>query len=349
MPGHSSFDVACNRCYSDARFLGDMQLVCLEALLLRILSGKGHTAMMTRPPMLLERGLALLLQGQLRAAIAPLRSDESHMARRLAETLFASGAHQVSAREKAWIERIEALRSRLHASPTEIQVIDYGAGDTDLARSDAEMHQGREVTLSIQQISQQASKPYRWALLLCKLVQAFRPACCLELGTSLGLSAAYQAAALQMNQQGRLVSLEGAPTLAVLAGEHMQILGLDNVRIVAGRFQDTLSSVLQECAPIDYAFIDGHHDEQATIAYFETILPALAQPAVLVFDDIAWSPGMQRAWAQISAHAQVAVAVDLRVLGICIIDSQARHRHRLKLRQLAALHWLAPQPPAARR
>jgi predicted O-methyltransferase YrrM len=106
-------------------------------------------------------------------------------------------------------------------------------------------------------------------------------------------------------------------------------LGLDNVETVRGRFQDTLSKVLSANSPVNYAFIDGHHDEAATVKYFNAFVPALADTAVVVFDDIHWSDGMTRAWDVIRRHGHVRVSVDLGLMGIISTagDSSPRHFH----------------------
>ena len=51
--------------------------------------------------------------------------------------------------------------------------------------------------------------------------------------------------------------------------------------------------------------IDGHHDEQATIAYFEKFIPYLSKNSIIVFDDISWSDGMRRAWNTIEKNEMV--------------------------------------------
>jgi predicted O-methyltransferase YrrM len=141
------------------------------------------------------------------------------------------------------------------------------------------------------------------------------------MGTAVGISAAYQAAALSLNGHGTLVTLEGASTLADIATENFRLLGLDTVELVVGRFQDTLPDVLTKRRPVDYVFVDGHHDEQATLAYFEQILPFLKETALLVFDDIGWSEGMKRAWNTITKDKRLSLAVDLGPVGVCVIDS----------------------------
>jgi hypothetical protein len=88
-----------------------------------------------------------------------------------------------------------------------------------------------------------------------------------------------------------------------------------------GRFEDTLGPALEELGEVALAFVDGHHDEGATIAYWERIAPRLARPALVVFDDIRWSDGMTRAWRAIAADARVELALDLRALGVCVVGA----------------------------
>lgn len=138
------------------------------------------------------------------------------------------------------------------------------------------------------------------------------------MGTCVGISAAYQATALRLNGGGRLFTLEGASPLARIATRTLSELGLDQVTVVQGRFQDTLETVLRENAPVDVVFVDGHHDEQATLRHFEQVRPHLSAGALLVFDDIRWSGGMARAWRAVAESPDTALAVDLGSLGLCV-------------------------------
>ena len=97
------------------------------------------------------------------------------------------------------------------------------------------------------------------------------------------------------------------------------------MRVVADRFQDVLDKVLNESRPVDFAFIDGHHDENATMRYFDQLIPFLAnQGVVLVFDDISWSPGMKKAWKKIKVDERVKFSVDLRKVGICLMKKKIK-------------------------
>jgi predicted O-methyltransferase YrrM len=155
------------------------------------------------------------------------------------------------------------------------------------------------------------------------------------------VSAAYQAAAMATNGGGRLTTIEGDPEQAKIAGSNLAELGLD-ASIVIGRFQDVLAGVLDELAPIDYAFVDGHHERNATLAYFEQLLPALQEGAIVVFDDISWSDGMKEAWSLLSEHPRVAVAVDLIAIGVCVVRSAFGERERYRLLVTPALDLTSP-------
>ena len=213
--------------------------------------------------------------------------------------------------ERAWVRRIEQLRRRLRSSREPVTLTDFGAGPGS-GRA-ASTHTVGERCLS--------SKSPLGALLLFRLVRELRPSRCLELGTNLGISAAYQAAALRLNGGGELHTVEGAHALAELSRTHLASLGL-SAEVHEGRFLDVLPGLLARTAPLDYVFIDGHHDGPATVGYFARIHPSLAPGALVVFDDVAWSSGMAEAWRTIRADPRVRVAVGLGTMGVCIVGGE---------------------------
>jgi predicted O-methyltransferase YrrM len=236
----------------------------------------------------------------------------------LRRALRASATGRLSREERVRLRRIEALRSRLLQDSTELTVKDYGAGSGDETLEESDMARGRTKTLTVGEACG-FSKPRPWARLLFHLVRELEPEVCVEMGTCVGISAAYQATALKLNGHGRLITMEGAGPLARVSRENLVGLGLDTVQVVTGRFQDALGDVLEEYAPVDFVFVDGHHDEHATLRYFEQALPHLEPGAVLVFDDIAWSAGMARAWSSVADHPDVNLAVSLGAMGLCVV------------------------------
>ncbi len=238
---------------------------------------------------------------------------------------------RLSPEEKEWVDRIEELRSVLSADLTEISFKDYGAGSPNLTRTEKEMDDGVVTTTTVSNVCN-ASKPRFWSLVLFKLIREFKPTTSIELGTCLGISAAYQSAAHKINNKGGITTMEGAVSLASLSEVNLRKLGLDNAVVDCGKFQDNLDRVLNENKPIDYAFIDGHHDEKATISYFQSFIPKLSSKAIIVFDDISWSNGMRQAWNKIIENKNVKFWVDIIMMGICLLDSDMEKRQGFQIK-----------------
>ncbi len=264
--------------------------------------------------------LAALRRTAARRALKPLVSADLPQLRQVGAALKDTLGGGPDAADRARIVAIEARRAELASSKARIDVLDYGAGRPGDNRSDEEMRAGVLTTAAVADVCA-ASKPAFWAVLLYHLVRRLQPSSALELGTCVGISAAYQGVAMARNGQGRLRTLEGAPSIAALAQQTFDAVGLDNVEVVVGPFHETLSAALAAAAPLDFFFNDGHHDHDAVLRYFDEALPYLADGAVVVFDDISWSPGMRRAWTAIEAHPRVHASIDLRAMGITIIGS----------------------------
>lgn len=220
--------------------------------------------------------------------------------------------------EEKWVARIEAVRRAMAINHEKLEYLDFGAGKSNSNRSREEMERGVPCTATVAGICT-ACKSSRDAVLLFRLVREVKPTFCLELGTCLGISAAYQAAALRLSGEGTLVTIEGAGAIAKIAKANLASLGLDNATVVVGRFQDELVPILKKQGLWDYAFIDGHHDGNATVEYFRVLQHFAKEDAVLVFDDIRWSGGMQTAWQVVLQDTKVKVALDLGGIGVCVL------------------------------
>jgi predicted O-methyltransferase YrrM len=263
--------------------------------------------------------------------LAVLRSNAGPDGARLAAALQRALDGPTTPEKRDWFERIEALRARLEADQSIVSITDYGAGSSHDERTEEQMRDGVVVQKKMQDVSR-VSKPSFWAAILFEIVREYQPKSGLEMGTCLGISASYQGSAMELNGSGTLVTLEGAPVLAAVSTQHLTELCLnDRVTVVPGRFSDTLPATIAEYEPLDYAFIDGHHDEHATIEYFEELLPHLADRAILVFDDISWTDGMRRAWKSIAEHSSVRLAIDLGAVGICVLDPDIAERTNMRI------------------
>lgn len=253
-----------------------------------------------------------------RKEIGRLRSCNVTELDAIAEACRTAQKKRFTKTESGWIGRIESMRKAMEKSKEEILLVDYGAGSPHLSLTPEAMYRGREVRGRLGEVCRVASKSRRWCFMLFALIRELKPSVCLEMGTALGISTSYIAAALQLNRQGRIVTIEGSEALAFEAFQRMKKLEIGNVGMIVGRFQDILEDVLKENAPIDFVFVDGHHDGDATESYFNKILPYLSGRAVLVFDDISWSEGMKKAWQRIAGDKRVIYSVDLISMGICV-------------------------------
>jgi predicted O-methyltransferase YrrM len=276
---------------------------------------------------ILKTLLRPIIRQRARQQLEQLRDCGVPAAAKIAKAVDEAVTMQLSGEEKPWVDRIERLRQTLSLSQDKLSIVDFGAGAGQQGYNSQQMQEGVMQTKTVGEACR-ASKPPFWSLLLFKLVRQWKPMTVIELGTCLGISAAYQAAAQKLNGAGRLATLEGAAALAPRAQNNLKSLGLENATVTLGKFCDTLEPTLSDYSPVDYAFIDGHHDEHATLAYYEQFRPHLADSALLVFDDIAWSPGMRRAWETLQDDPNVSLSIDFHTVGVCVVTRHAADEKR---------------------
>lgn len=213
-----------------------------------------------------------------------------------------------------YFDEIAALRNELLNDRAEITITDLGAG--------SKVSSSRKRKIS--DIARHSSKPEKYGKLLSRLVDHFQPSTILELGTSLGISTMYLAAA---KRKVKVITIEGCPQTAALAQQNFDKMKLDNVELITGNFDDVLSSALQKLGKVDLAFFDGNHRKEPTLKYFNEVLPFTHNDSVLIFDDIHWSDEMKEAWEEIKAHSKVNVTIDLFMMGIIFFRSEQREEH----------------------
>jgi predicted O-methyltransferase YrrM len=202
-------------------------------------------------------------------------------------------------------KHIERRRRELSDRTDAVQDIDYGAGDPGSQFTEAQQRNGVVSSISVKELTS-FSKAAVWGEVLYQLTKVLRPQKVLEMGTCVGISGSYIAAALQFSEWGRLWTIEGSPAVAAMAQETFQLIGLsDRVTCLVGPFHEVLELCLKEQGPFDLIFVDGHHDGEATVGYFRQLMPHLCPHAILVFDDIDWSKGMAQAWQEISTDPYV--------------------------------------------
>ena len=209
---------------------------------------------------------------------------------------------------------IDKLRDELNASHEVIQMEDFGAG----TRRSVLSSESKPNKRGISEIYRRAAASPAWGRFMFRLVRALKPSTVLELGTNLGVSALHIVAALDLNGgEGSLTTIEGDPTLSEIARENLaKLTRTSRATVQTGRFDDVLPTCLEEHGPYDLVFIDGHHEEAATLRYFEMIKPYLAPGACVAFDDIEPFRPVRKAWKRIIADEPNSGAVDLLGIGL---------------------------------
>jgi predicted O-methyltransferase YrrM len=208
---------------------------------------------------------------------------------------------------------VETIRKQLLRRTDEIEITDLGAGST----VNSSNHR------KVADIAKNSAKGGKWGELLFRLARRFEPETMIELGTSLGIGSLYQSLG---NPNGKLTTFEGCPNTAGIAQEQFKPAQV-TPSIIKGNFDDTLQPFLDSIEKLDWAFIDGNHQEEPTVRYFEQCLEKCHNDSVLLFDDIYWSKGMAAAWENIKAHERVNVTLDFFQVGIVFLRKEQPKQH----------------------
>lgn len=202
---------------------------------------------------------------------------------------------------------IEKVRQQLLKQKCEIEVEDFGAGSAVIKTNKR----------AVDHIAASSLKPVKYAQLLFRIVQYYKPAKIVELGTSFGITTAYLSAG---NPYAQIYTVEGSPAIASIAASTFNIVGAENIQLVTGNFEENLPGLLSSIQCVDLAFIDGNHRMEPTFNYFQQLLNHSTGSTILIFDDIHWSAEMEEAWSAIKQHPSVTLTIDLFFIGIIFIN-----------------------------
>ncbi len=197
----------------------------------------------------------------------------------------------------------EIIRQQFLKDNRVVEVEDLGAGSRVHASS----------TRKVSSIAKSALKSKKLARLLFRMAAFYKCKNTIELGTSLGVTSAYLAFS---QDETNVYTIEGSKAIADLAFDKFRRYKIANVKAIQGSFDDKLPEVLSKLEAVDLVFIDGNHQYEPTLKYFELCLQKSHSKTIFVFDDIHWSPGMENAWEAIKKHSNVTLTVDLFFVGI---------------------------------
>src|SRR5690606_34125251 len=115
--------------------------------------------------------------------------------------------------------------------------------------------------------------------------------------------------------KSQIFTIEGSDAVAEKAENAFNQFKRKNINLIRGRFDEVLPQLLKEQQRFDFVFIDGHHEEEATLNYFNQILNHVSSDSIVLIDDINWSEGMINAWEKIKRHEKVTLSIDVFEMG----------------------------------
>jgi hypothetical protein len=226
-------------------------------------------------------------------------------------------------------QRIERRRAEIAAQPDVYRFTQHS--DTSLGPVRLlEPVQQTDGAVTSHHLATAVSVSSRWGLFLHLCADAFDARIIFEMGACVGISGAYLAS---IRSRPRVVTLEGSPSLARIAQASLATVS-DRGEVVVGPFEETLTRTLDRLREnnqtIDVAFVDGHHEEAATLHYVATIAPHLSPSALMILDDIHLYEGMWRAWQTLSSDGNV-IAINVGRFGLLVYDRESTEGRRYDL------------------
>ena len=207
---------------------------------------------------------------------------------------------------------LKTYRKRLLSSSEQIEITDFGEGSrvfTSNKRKVGAIAKNAGITPTKQK-------------LLFKTARYFKAENILELGTSLGLATA----ALSLsNPLAKIETVEGCANTAKVANQFFENFKLENIQLHTMRFEDFLAKLTSE--KYDLVYIDGNHNREKTLHYFNLLEKHATNDSVFIFDDIYWSEQMTLAWKEIISHPKVTVSIDTFHWGIIFFRKEQAKEH----------------------
>jgi len=218
---------------------------------------------------------------------------------------------------------LKEYRNSLLENKNSIEVTDFGAG-SKVFKNNAR---------SIAKIAKTAGISSKRAELLFRIVNYFQPdpsvseqaeQSILEIGTSLGLATS---ALFLGNPKAKITTLEGCPNTMAIAKNQFQLFNFNTVNPIVTEFSNYLKNYQLSIVNYQLIYFDGNHQKQATLDYFELLLPTITNETLWIFDDIHWSSEMEAAWEIIKTHPKVTVTIDTFQWGLVFFRKEQRKEH----------------------
>lgn len=211
------------------------------------------------------------------------------------------------------IEAFNKIQKSLYSNQNSITITDYGKGSSVFKSNERK----------VSDIAKIAGINKKKSALLLRMVDYFNPKNILEIGTSVGLGTSVLSIG---NPEAEIITLEGCKNTADVAKELFKTYQLNNIDLIVGNFNETLSNVLID-KQYDLIYFDGNHQKDPTLRYFNQCLETVHNNSIFIFDDINWSPEMQQAWEEIKNHPKVTITINTFFWGMVFFRKEQKKQH----------------------
>jgi predicted O-methyltransferase YrrM len=209
-----------------------------------------------------------------------------------------------------FIKKRNLVYSTLIHSSKVISIQDFGAGSKKMGNKRL-----------VSSIFKNSSSKGKYADLLYRISNFYKPNHILELGTSLGIGTIHLQAGYEKSS---ITTIEACEETLKIAEENFEKFNF-KVTSKLNKFDEYISSLKEE--KFDLIYIDGHHDGIALKRYIEKLLPHIHNETLLLLDDIRWSNSMLKAWEELKKSELFHVSFDLFRIGILTPRKQQAKEH----------------------
>lgn len=204
----------------------------------------------------------------------------------------------------------DSLFSELKYSNEIITVQDFGAGSKKMGKQ-----------RGIPSIFKNSSSKGKYADLLYRISNFYKPQKILELGTSLGVGTIHLQAG---NMKSEIITVEACKETLAIAQKNFKQFDF-NIKAINSTFQQYIEQLNEE--KFDLIYIDGHHDGDSLLLYLEKLIPFIHNDTIVLLDDIRWSNSMNNAWKIICKSEFYNVSIELLRMGIITPRKQQTKQH----------------------
>lgn len=160
--------------------------------------------------------------------------------------------------------------------------------------------------------------------LIYRLVANRQPAVSLQIGTGLGVSAAYFSMA---NSRNPVKIIECEPEFSTVAQRIFSNLGIDNVELRTGNLQQLLHHTLLNSTKLDIVYFNKFKDGETLFNLFGLCLAKADENSMFIIKGIYSDPSTKTMWAKIKELPEVTVTVDLFWIGLVYFKKDQAEEH----------------------